>query len=190
MSAPLLSELREPPVVGRYYMVPVVRHPWHGRTDDWPVFGPMHTDREFFGFDAAHYHVDMRFIGKRHTAWAIRQLWYRNRSGDEDKDLALVCSVYPLADRLTALPTGRPGLARRRCVRSHVGTPLLQHMKADMRENFRAHYGDTPEHPAAAIRKADGRRLCPHRKVDLSSLSPDANGVVVCPLHGLRVCIS
>lgn len=185
----LLSELREPPVVGRYYLVPVVRHPWHGRIADWPVFGPMHTDREFFGFDASHYHVDPRFLSNRTAQWAVRQL-NRRRCNSPDHDLALVCSGHPLATWQVELPKGRPALARRRCYRPHVSTPLLGHMKTEVRNAFRAHYGDFPDRPAIAICKADGQRLCPHRKADLSNLPHDEDGIVTCPLHGLRVRIA
>jgi nitrite reductase/ring-hydroxylating ferredoxin subunit len=48
---------------------------------------------------------------------------------------------------------------------------------------LRKHYGE----PAEAIRLADGRKLCPHRKADISSFPIDAEGMVICPLHGLKV---
>jgi nitrite reductase/ring-hydroxylating ferredoxin subunit len=50
-------------------------------------------------------------------------------------------------------------------------------------EKFDARYGKIAE----PIRAKGGRLLCPHRKVDLSNFPPDENGIVVCPLHGLRV---
>lgn len=191
---PLLSELREPPVVGSYYLVPVVRHRWHNRLADWPVMGPMHTDREFFGFVHKHYHIDHRFLTEATAKWVRTKAFYRSRTGDSDKDLALICSGYPLAETplYGKLAAGRPILARRRCHRPLTDTPLLRQMPEKVRQEFRDHYGDrgsTAELAAPAIKLGDGRRLCPHRKVDLSSLAPDEQGVVTCPLHGLKVCV-
>lgn len=190
----LLSDLRESPVVGQFYLVPVVRHQWHGKLADWPVIGPMHTDREFFSFPDKHYHVDHRFLGAKETAFAFRQVPRRHRAGGADTAIALICSGYPLAEtrQYGKLPAGRPRLARRRCARPHTRTPILHHMTEAMRSEFRAHYGDngdTAALAAPAIKLEDGRRLCPHRKVDLSSLPTSSDGVVTCPLHGLKVCV-
>jgi hypothetical protein len=190
----LLSDLREPPVVGRFYLVPVVRHKWHGKLADWPVIGPMHTDREFFKFTDKHYHVDHRFLGARETAFALRNAPTRYRNGGDDKAIALICSGYLLAEswHYGKLPAGRPTLARRRCSRPHTHTPILHHMTEALRSEFRAHYGDngdTAALAAPAIKLEDGRRLCPHRKADLSSLPSSGDGVVTCPLHGLKVCV-
>lgn len=30
--------------------------------------------------------------------------------------------------------------------------------------------------------------VCPHRGAELHTLEPNADGVVVCPLHGLHIC--
>lgn len=191
---PMLSELREPAVVGSYYLVPVVRHRWFNRLADWPVIGPMHTDRDFFAFPDKHYHIDHRFLTDATAKWVRSKAFWRSRTGDDDGDLALICSGYPLAETplYGKLPTGRPNFARRRCHRPHIATPLLRKMPEEMRTAFRDHYGDrgsTAALAAPAIKLADGRRLCPHRKVDLSSLPADGEGVVTCPLHGLKVCV-
>lgn len=46
MTIPLLSTLREPPVPGRYYMVPVIDFIYCNREGQWPTLGPLHHDRE------------------------------------------------------------------------------------------------------------------------------------------------
>lgn len=180
---PLLSELREPPVVGRFYMVPVVRNfSYCGKTDIWPVLGPLHQDAEFFAFKDVHYHVDIRFLTRRQeqalvafgNSFGGRGAFYRNKS------TAFMAASFPLANMYQALPKGRPRLARRRCRSTEWSYPLGFRPEI---QRVREAYGD----PAGPIRKPDGRLLCPHRKVDLSTFAPDADGIVTCPLHGLRV---
>lgn len=182
MSAALLSELREPPVVGRYYMVPVVRFVWCKIDADWPVLGPLHTDKDFFNFDRAHYHVDARFVNKRNAerAQIHRQGIFAQAQGS------------PLSRRnvegAPEVPTGLPVLKRLKCQTADF--PYQFHNQPTV-SALRIAYGDVgPEKRAIPIRRADGRLLCPHRKVDLSQFEPDADGVVTCPLHGLRVCVS
>lgn len=182
-----LSDLREPPVPGRFYMVPVISdYPWHGKRRDWPVLGPRHDDAEIFKFDLPHYHVDVRFLSVRYRRWALNQLWHHRRTGDDERDIALVASAYPLSTRGEPVPKGRPMLKKMRCVTASVSTPLLDLSQAkSVRAQMEERYGS----PAVPVRRPDGRLLCPHRKVDLSQFEPDGDGVVVCPLHGLRVCV-
>lgn len=165
-----LSDLREPPVVGQFYMVPVIReYPYFGKMDTWPVIGPRHTDDDFFNFPMPHYHIDARFLTKaqvRHIETDYRGL------------VAWVGSS-PLAHRDIPVPTGRPVLARRKCRAASYG---YSHGERDQVRALNAHYAE-PE----AIRLADGRLLCPHRKADLSQFPAGADGMVTCPLHGLRV---
>lgn len=172
-ATPILADLREPPVVGKFYMVPAIEnYPYHGRVDSWPVIGPMHTDADFFDFRSAHYHVDARFITTRQEHFLL------NRS--PLYSLEAIVGGYPLSSRGDELPKGRPKLVRRKCRRAIYGY-AYGGMEAVQR--MRHHYGD----PAAPIRLQDGRLLCPHRKVDLSQFPADAEGIVTCPLHGLRV---
>ncbi len=172
MSVPLLSELREPPIVGRWYMVPVVeQYRYHDRIDDWPVIGPLHDDRRFFNFVPPHYHVDARFVTARQE-WAM--------GVDDFETVEDVVGRYPLSTHHWPHMKGRPALARRRCRRSFYGYSFGD--KTEI-QAINAAYGA----PAAAIVLPDGRKLCPHRKADLSQFPVDADGVVTCPLHGLRV---
>lgn len=179
-----LADLREPPVVGRLYLVPFVRAWWNGKVADWPVLGPAHTDREFFQFPHRHYHVDARFVSRSAIRGCI----------SASEDIVSAAQRYPLSgksewnDTATtfapprdAIPRGRPPEKRLRCVRADLpyhfgGQRAIQQLRDK-------HGGQ----PCAFIVMTDGRRLCPHRKVDLSSMVPNADGVVTCPLHGLRI---
>ena len=181
MAVPLLSELREPPVVGRFYMVPAVPFIWCGIDAVWPVLGPLHTDKDFFNFDRAHYHVDARFVSKR----------IASRASIHGTGIFAQAQRSPLArrnvDNPVEVPTGRPRLHKFKCQSSSF--PYHFHHQPTV-SDLRLAYGDrSPTQRAKPIRKADGRLLCPHRKVDLSQFEPDADGVVTCPLHGLRVCV-
>lgn len=173
MSVPVLSELREPPIVGKFYMVPVVRHyPYYGHIADWPVIGPLHSDEEFFNFPAAHYHVDIRFVSR------AQMDWFATTGGLPS--LANAVGTSPLYYR--GAPLTRPEMRRRKC--QSVEACHAYQDKPAVRL-FREHYGTA----AAAIFTKDGRALCPHRKADLTQFPADDEGNVMCPLHGLTVCV-
>lgn len=62
MNLQRVDQLKEPPVVGQFYLVPVVRGKWYDRVADFPVIGARHNDVEFFDFKREHYHLDYRFF--------------------------------------------------------------------------------------------------------------------------------
>lgn len=170
-----IADLREPPVVGRFYLVPFVRFTWLGVEADWPVLGSMHTDADVLKFTARHYHVDPRFVGAK----------LASRISVYGEDVAELIQRYPLSPRhgsKDVLPLGRPAVRKFRCATADI--PYFHGHQPSIGELRRLY------EPAIAIRRADGRKLCPHRKVDLSQFPADANGLVTCPLHGLRVCVS
>lgn len=180
--ARLLSELREPPVVGRFYMVPAIPFIWCSVEAIWPVIGPLHTDAEFFNFDRRHYHVDARFVTKE----------LARRASPHEMGIFAQAKRSPLSRRnvpdAVEVPTGRPQLHRFKCQTAEF--PYRFHSQPAV-SALRIAYGDvSPSKRAAPIHRADGRILCPHRKADLSQFTPDADGVVTCPLHGLRVCVT
>ncbi|WP_223177800.1 hypothetical protein [Sphingobium sp. KCTC 72723] len=169
-----LSSLRQPPKVGRFYLVPVIRDfRYMGRVGTSPVIGPAHTDNGILNFPHRHYHVDARFL----TAAQVRLI--ENWTGNT-VDGAV--GQWPLHDRTVELPRGRPAVARRKCRSAdsnyaHGGKPTIQQLRKS--------YGDEVQ----PVRLPDGRVLCPHRKADLTQYPADGDGIVTCPLHGLRVCV-
>lgn len=168
----LLSELREPPVVGRYYLVPVIDFNYCGIDGQWPTLGPPHHDRDDIGFEPIHFHVDLRFLTARQAG---RIDGYRYGHTPE-----MIVANFPLNRSGREVPR-KPYLAKRRCrVASWAYSPPSV---PKWTPAFDRRYGKIAE----PRRLADGRLLCPHRKVDLSSFPPDKDGIVVCPLHGLRV---
>lgn len=177
MSAPLLSELREPPVVGRFYMVPSVHFNWCNVVTYWPVLGPLHEDARFFNFANPHYHIDARFV----TARLARRVTF---SAETVEGQAQRSPLSKRSDENVDIPRHRPSLRRFRCRRADFP---YEHGSQPRVGALRSHFGDDGTTAPDAIRLADGRLLCPLRKVDLSQFTPDENGFVTCPLHGLRV---
>lgn len=172
MTIPLLADLREPPVAGRYYMVPVIDYVYCGHEGQWPTLGPLHHDRGDVGFDHLHFHVDFRFLTKRQ----IDQIeGWRFGYGPET-----TVADAPLCRTDIKIPR-RAYLVKRRCRVSGWSYSLPR--RPHWMDKFNQRYGEIAE----PRRLNDGQLLCPHRKVDLSSFEPDAEGIVTCPLHGLRV---
>jgi hypothetical protein len=185
-----ITHLGEPPVIGRRYLVPTVHYVWlHGSRRAWPVYLPKHDDQEHLNFPFPHYHVDPRFLNKRDTRFAAQSSVGALTSVREGE-------VVSLAERTTqARPlvrtTGAWSLAdidphppivwaAKRCFRPAVG--------------YRAAHEPTIVGMHAAYQGQQCRRvrsgwICPHKRFPLGSLEP-VDGVVTCPLHGLRVRVS
>lgn len=202
MSKDLLSmhQLDGPPIVGKRYLVPCVFSRWVMRYDWWPVLGPphqedlpedtlwdWHLDPRFLTEDQEHFAGGVeawcnfptdRFPGRAHPGrWigtrASRQftmIWAGSGGRCGPRRLGEVPPVPgdPPPAELRALVCRRPTTAPE---------PLAWPFPA------LAKYGD----PAEPIRAAGGRLLCPHRKFDLTHEPPDGDGIVICPLHRLKV---
>lgn len=176
MSIPLLSELRQPPVIGRYYMVPTVLYYWHGRLDHWPVIGPLHHDHDIH-FPHLHFHVDGRFLLKRDFDKLESGFRAAEVSGSPVSENDFTLKRYGRLQR-------KPVLRKRRCsnlfYRWNIGAANDKNIREALNHKYDGH----------AIPLRDGRLLCPHRKADLSQFPPDENGIVICPLHGMAVCVT
>lgn len=134
----------------------------------WPVWGRKHNDIEFFNFPHQHYHIDPRFLNKRQ--WSDFS-WVSERT-----PLQYVQS-QPLSH--SGLPSGppKPVLRRMRCTMAHSqwghdGAEIV----LEMNKAF------------SGRQCAKGKRgfVCPHQLFPLGSVQA-VDGVVTCPLHGLRI---
>lgn len=174
--------LTAPPVVGRFYLVPSVLWSFSSTWGEpealktlqalpdakwWPVWGRKHDDREFFKFEFKHYHLDPRFLTKRH--WKEFEWGFRSPLG--------VLQGKPLNHR--DLPNGppRPQLRRMKCTSldttwEHAGQKTVLAMQA-------AFAGKQCRASKVGI-------ICPHQRFPLGSIAP-VDGVITCPLHGLRI---
>lgn len=206
----------KPFAVGKKYRVPCVRATWPMGTvmaKWWPVMGELHEDNEHLNFPFYHWHIDWRFVPE--SALELR----RDGSPMGDRSLSIrsmiarplhIDAIWPRgeprppkhrvvrpAEMSRELPDGPRklwyGRRLRTCYRSHpfsFGEINLGAfgLNRDRRPSF-------PAFPALAhayrdqTLGGDNGMICPHRGYDLSSVPPDDDGIVECPLHGLRWCV-
>lgn len=172
---PNIEDLTEPPIVGKFYMVPCVEvsqaKEQHGhRGGIFPVTGPKHEDAEIVGFPPHHWHYDFRFFDLRQWAWA--QTFHEspfNRALCVETQNYFTKELIP-NHGISAKPT----LMRRRCHRLQPEYP-----------------GHLPlwrlELPKAYAERRVTCGKCPHRGLPLLSLPREpGTDIVTCPGHGLR----
>ncbi len=201
MALERITHLTAPPVLGRWYLVPTVEYVWldvsTAAPRPWPVFLPKHDDREHLNFPWPHYHVDPRFLRSRDWQRAISAGRHREsvtRSDDHAYGHAQRVPLMMLRDGLRWRDPADPAAGageerphgpviwrRMRCARVEIPYQFGDYPAI---RTIRAHYaGRTCKH-------ARGGLICPHKRFPLGSLVPDADGVVTCPLHGLRVDVA
>ncbi len=167
-----IDELTEPPVIGKYYWVPTVNYPWFDRIQEWPVLLPRHEDAKILNFPAWHYHVDGRFLSARHWRWLDG--WRRTYSAPKTREQVL--NGAPLNN--DDFPEHPPV---RWCVRRCARIPAYALADTRIPKLVREAMPDAP-----ARRCPNGRLICPHKGIDLTTVAPDADGNITCPGHGLR----
>ena len=178
-----VSNLQRKMEKGKFYSVRCLRTGWDSEdSTNWiPVIGPIHNDREHINFEAQHYHVDFRFLGKRAREAASRHL-----HGTSRINLIFVLPIsnvkpekcdswFSLDDpRLRELPQ-----------ESYMRT---------MRLKFKADYPCYDFQPpwlrsleeAYIKERLSPTMVCPHKGASLSGIRTDSEGLLICPLHGLR----
>jgi hypothetical protein len=166
-----ITALTAPPIVGRYYLVPTVLYPWYRDKRPWPVFLPKHNDTEHLNFHPVHYHVDPRFVAKavfENAAWGKR-------------DSFAAFQGAPLSQRSY---DGKDGSAPH----PDIVWRKLQCKRASIPYRFHKEIGErlTPAFAGRQCKRARTGWVCPHKNVPLGSFAP-VDGVITCPLHGLRV---
>lgn len=149
-------------VIGQIYDVPCVRGTWFSRLDLWPVLGPKHSDSKVIGFTPEHYHLDRRFLTVKQFQFA------ESHAGARGAGLGR----YPLHEPFTRdwPPLESPVMKRKKCLRGPVEFPVV------------AWTGKLETAYECARMKAG---ICPHQGAPLAGL-PVVDGMVTCPLHGLR----
>ncbi len=159
--------------VGQSYLVPTVWGKWSFYAPrSWPVIGPKHNDRHCLNFDWDHYHLDARFFPFAYP--------------DGDLDRWKTVMAKPLMTSNFINPDGLGAVVWKRLKCRRLKNPA-QDMLVDAvsagNKNWQCLLKDYRGKQAAH----DGRGwVCPHRKVPLSG-QPVENGVIVCPLHLLRI---
>ena len=151
----------------------------HISPPEWiPVIGPPHDDTEFIGLAPVHLHIDWRFLNKRQRKLAL------NFGENAAHDL-VVATVYPDDD------SGPIELDQALSKSDLPKTAFLKHMSKKYQGPFPP-YPEQPPYWLPALSRAYQHasllpgKICPHRGADLSEAQPDEQGVITCPLHGLR----
>lgn len=167
-----VDQMLEPPVVGRFYLVPGVTHRFADRDGWFPVMGAKHEDKEHIGFAHYHYHPDWRFM----PDWAWE---YYTDIGEQRAFGRPLCHGHPGAPH-DILPFGPVEYRRRRCRRAPPENTI-----------FAVQPGGRALHRAWAgkdARPGPHGWICPHRGTALGSVPVNPDGTVTCPLHGLKFC--
>lgn len=174
-----IDEMTEPPIFGRWYLVPTLLYRWCGRAGEWPIIGPKHQDAEIIGFRDLHFHVDGRFLSARQLAIAAKYSHYNSA--------AITAAGYPLCskkfdEKLVNEAHPAPIYKRLRCTSRAFpyALPYYQTGTGAWPEELRKAFADE-----RLIAGPHGW-ICPHRAAHMGSIAPDENGIITCPLHGLR----
>lgn len=184
LTIPRCEPLPDELTVGELYERPCVRGQWVSSRPTWiPVIGTVHQDDGPVNANFEHIHVDYRFLSPTMLEEA---------KPDEKSapifDIHVVHSL-PISN---VWPEGADGPIS-------LDKPQIGEIAVEtwLRKRPCAYQGPYPEYPGHFVpwvkelhriyRTAtlvDGK--CPHQGTDLTGIEPDRQGVITCPLHGLR----
>ena len=172
-------------VLGKHYRRPCVRTVWKTSKPRWvPVIGSMHTDPEHVKADFLHIHVDYRFLTDPAKEALIEDLDRSNSvfyiNPVHSMPVSTVCPQH--LEHQVALDD--PDLAE---------LPIDSWLRIQPRQ-YTGPYPDYPHQMAPWHQELSeayaGRSLieghCPHQGTDLSGITPNTEGIITCPLHGLQ----
>jgi hypothetical protein len=175
-----VADLNHPAAVGERYLVLAVytrdlcMH--HLRRPSWlPLLGDPHTDAELLPGADPHWHIDMRFVTDAQLA-ALRHGHHYTTVGPPRPGIEYSMVFYhggrgftsPRQPTILRGPELRPMICRRQFDFPEFGSRSL-----------------TPK-LARYLRPLGSCWTCPHRGFNLKQVPPNAEGVIVCPGHGLR----
>ena len=181
--------LPDDPVLDHRYQRPCVRACWHTHKPRWvPVIGTIHSDPEHVKADFLHVHVDYRFLTNATKRGLIRSTEESNQIFNANPvHFQPVSYVWPQgmvqeikldSEHLPNVSTEDWLTIRRR---QYTGPyPEYPHMMVPWHQALSEAY--------AGSRLIDGK--CSHQGTDLSGFTPDRQGIITCPLHGLQWCAS
>jgi hypothetical protein len=174
-----VDELTEPPIVGQYYMVPTARELWLNKMSDWPILLPFHEDTEIIKFKWDHAHLDRRFMTPRQYAYAAGdRAFFSTKRIIDGMPMSRYASDHDLTrGRDPVRPRPRVVWRRRKCYRKMTPHVVRETNEPNWLTELEAAYANCHLKPGM---------ICPHRGAHLGSMPVDAEGNVVCPMHGLK----
>ena len=174
---------RNAPIEGESYRREGVHVSWGDMPAAWwPILGKPHRDAEILQVPQMHSHVDWRFVPEEQYRWAVERLcekigWaLRGSMVDEPPD-------YVHQELLgTAIFTEKAEIEVRKttCLREHLPRWLPGPKPVGWRRTLAGAYWKPLK------RNRDGQLLCPHRGMDLDEVAIGRDGILECPIHGLR----
>jgi len=138
-----------------------------------PITGPYHEDKDIIGFPQAHWHIDWRFVNARDLPVRFTEKWAEH-AGKYLFGKVLSTHGHPDGQQMTEVQSG---LRRMKCKRAYPNYPRVAAFWLPQLE--------------AAYKKCQLKAslICPHKGIPLGGLEM-RDGIVECPGHGLRWCVS
>ncbi|MEK6910145.1 MAG: Rieske 2Fe-2S domain-containing protein [Nanoarchaeota archaeon] len=154
-----INDLKEPPVIHQFYIVPTVLDPDFGEV---PVRGESHSDKYIIGEEREHFHFNIPFLPYT-VLERLAQDIHTGSARIKYEDMPSLASVAIVS---SSLPRGEKDFM---CLREDPTYPHTNFTEA----LTEAYLGQ----------KAQNNR-CVHQGLDLSQVKLK-NGCRECPLHGL-----
>lgn len=176
-----IDELNESPRVGKFYLVKCIKLNQNGIEcfgKEWvPIIGPKHDDEGPVNFPYNHYHIDWRFI------YGLAD-YKRDIRGDSITGYEFARVICLPGNGISEYSIHASGLEieykTRKCARVYGGDYNFPVSTA----NGEVRFLKTLEKEFKGCKLKAGH-ICPHKGINLSSIAPDENGLIVCPGHGL-----
>lgn len=179
------SEVKGKIEVGKFYLVPFATGV---DISDTPILLPAHRDKDLFpsthGASRMHYHRDIRFD----PDWAYKETpvygneHYQTTNGfryisRDTKPLKEDSNPGRFIEEVDVLEI----VWKRRKARRQF--PEFTKEIVDRNKRFHKPLQDIAIKEGYCLK---AKKVCPHRGFNLDSIPPDENGLIECPMHGLR----
>lgn len=161
-----------PYVVGETYRVPCIKiKNKQGQLDIIPVYGASHADPDLGNF-SIHFHIQDIFLTDEEL---VRYGFLRDDGYQAIPTINLGVHFVPeLFENLICRRQYNVGFPQNKARRSHL--PLMEATRTRLRTE--------------AFRLKLNCKVCPHRGTCLDNVSPDSEGIIQCPAHGLAFDVS
>lgn len=197
--------LDQPPVIGKTYLVPCVRTSWpmsdkapgSDREARWiPIIGHPHRDDDAVDYPTLHWHADHRFVDFSQLRQSTIVDRHYRHFDNTPYDLTMAAFQAPIPG---ILPEPLPGEPERHHTLPQIAELQIEQsryyriMALECRQEIPAYAHENGSWLSELTEQFRNRtlidgRYCPHRSQDLATVEPDHDGIVTCPLHGLRWC--
>ena len=172
-------------MIARRYPRPCMRATWINLKTQWlPVIGNIHSDPDYVKADFLHAHVDYRFLTQKTRDDINEAMEQSNLIFKTNPVHSVPISIVQPTNVAKPMQVSNPELE---------GLPESSWLKVQSRQ-YLGPFPEYPEHIVPWHRElseayAESTLIngtCAHQGTDLSGIEPDQQGVITCPLHGLK----